>query len=191
MRTEDIDIKDLSAECILNRSVDYDWSEGYTETWDYQEAICCECGTYNLLHDGECSECGEEIDDGYAEGPMMNYYYPIPRRYCGDEDNLAMSIADLPLCVVTIGDNECGLALTGGGMDLSWFICEAHMRIGLLPPLQFCRLPQYIEGWTPRKQKIIDACKRSIDIAMSWLEQDKREIEQVDEYYRARQSDEI
>ena len=68
-----------------------------------------------------------------AEGPMMNYFYPVSDYTPGDMEEWAAKITDLPLCVVEI-DGERGLALTGGGMDLSWEIAEAFIRLGYYPP---------------------------------------------------------
>lgn len=69
-----------------------------------------------------------------AEGPMMNYFYPVTNH--DDIAEMAAHIADLPLCVVELEDTgEIGLALTGGGMDLSWEIAEAFIRLGYRPPL--------------------------------------------------------
>jgi hypothetical protein len=68
-----------------------------------------------------------------ADGPMMNYFYPVSDYTPGDMNAWAAKLVDLPLCVVEIGD-ERGLALTGGGMDLSWEIAEAYVRLGYYPP---------------------------------------------------------
>jgi hypothetical protein len=72
-----------------------------------------------------------------AEGPMMAWYWVVEDDADSfDEDRLAKMaglITDLPLCVVWI-DGTLGLALTGGGMDLSWHIAEAFIRLGWFPP---------------------------------------------------------
>lgn len=68
-----------------------------------------------------------------SDGPMMNYFYPVSDYTPGGMDEWAAKIADLPLCVVEL-DGERGLALTGGGMDLSWEIAEAYVRLGYYPP---------------------------------------------------------
>jgi hypothetical protein len=68
-----------------------------------------------------------------ADGPMMNYFYPVSDYTRGGMEDWAATIADLPLCVVEL-DGERGLALTGGGMDLSWEIAEAYVRLGYYPP---------------------------------------------------------
>jgi hypothetical protein len=94
----------------------------------------------------ECKQFGEEVDSyESAEGPMMNYYYPLP-SLPGSEYDAAYTIRDLPLCIVRNLENDTmptdyALALTGGGMDLSWEICEAFMRLGFLPPMAFADLP--------------------------------------------------
>jgi hypothetical protein len=76
-----------------------------------------------------------------AEGPMMNYWYPL--EGISDEteaSEAALGLSGLPLCVVEV-DGSYGLALTGGGMDLSWEIAEAYVRLGMLPPVHFADLP--------------------------------------------------
>lgn len=75
----------------------------------------------------------------HAGGPMMNYWYPL----YAVEDAPAMSalmLGSLPLCVVEV-DGSWGLALTGGGMDLSWEIAQAFVTLGYLPPTHFSDLP--------------------------------------------------
>lgn len=80
-----------------------------------------------------------------AEGPMMNYFWPVHNR--GNLEEMAVSIADLPLCVVEFEDSgEIGLALTGGGMDLSWEIAEAYIRLGYRPPVSL-DLPDNVWTW--------------------------------------------
>jgi hypothetical protein len=73
-----------------------------------------------------------------VEGPMMNYAYPVTSEVDADVSaQWAVRIAGLPLCVVEL-DGYTGLALTGGGTDLSWEIAEAFIRIGYYPPLGVC-----------------------------------------------------
>ena len=38
------------------------------------------------------------------------------------------------------GDWEAALAVSAGGMDLSWDVCEAYLLLGYLPPLNFYHL---------------------------------------------------
>lgn len=160
----------LRAEYIDATPVDYDWSEGYAEEWECLEAA-------------ECSECGQEIVFSIGEeqhwdidpdsicpgcvscsGPMMNYYYPIgSEKY--DMDN-AKALAHLPVCLVWfLKSNKAGLALTGGGQDLSWEICEAYMVLGYLPPIHFTDLPDMAGiRLTRRVRRILSACQESLRV---------------------------
>lgn len=192
---------------VDSRPVDFDWSEGYTETWDYLEAEeCPACGaaivdgtehlyaatpvgtadawpdaanpltaTADDLDDHELPEgvrwigCEHEHKDAHdfdAGGPMMNYYYPVE---LDDTAEAARLLVDTPLVVVTIGGSDwsgetTGLALAGGGMDFSWQICEAFMRLGMLPPAHFCDLPN-MAGMraTADNLAIVAACRRSLE----------------------------
>lgn len=106
-------------------------------------------------------------DEHRGDGPMMSYWYPCP---LDDPAEAARTLATyhLPLCVVSV-DGEHGLALTGGGMDLSWEICEAFARLGFCPPLHYCDLPRMAgresEASTPF---ILAACARTTEIAQLW-----------------------
>ena len=114
--------------------------------------------------------------------PMMNYLYPIEV----DDPEQAQSVlyrAHLPVCVVVVKDNgewQPYLALTGGGMNLSWEICEAYMRLGFLPPVHFCDLPAIAgRGQSGRDQWIVQACLRSVEamrIRLNWTERSLKSI---------------
>lgn len=166
--------KDLSAEFIDATPIDYDWTTGYAEAWECMEAA-------------ECSECGQEIvfsigeeqhryidDDSHClgsvccEGPQMNYYYPVGRgKYTTDN---AKVLAGLPVCLVwflesDFRDGTAGLALTGGGQDLSWEICEAYILLGYLPPIHFTDLPDMAGiKMTRRVRRILSACQESLRV---------------------------
>lgn len=108
------------------------------------------------------------FDDGdapdSAEGPMMNYFYVLEEgRYWSRSVDLAewaAKLDGLPLCAVTVGE-DAGLALTGGGMDLSWEIAEAHLRLGYRPP-QWLRLPEMGgRGRSEADQAIVRAVVRT------------------------------
>lgn len=109
-------------------------------------------------------------DNRHDFEPMMNYYYPLPDRdsFNGEDAN---KIQDMPLVLVEFEDENCALALTGGGMDLSWEICEAFIRLGYRPPLHFCDLPAMAgRGESEHDRAIIEACKESARIAIRWAE---------------------
>lgn len=169
-----------------------DWQEAMGENmegWRSFECSTCDgCGRSVVVSSpGEC-ECREamptvyianesgddsdgEVDNEcdatvYNEGPQMNYFYPVRLSDCEDAARL---IARLPLCVVEFEDGRTGLALTGGGMDLSWEICEAFIALGYFPPLHFCDLPRMSDrGKSDKDKATIAACAESCSIAEGW-----------------------
>jgi hypothetical protein len=161
-------ISDLCYGMTEVKPVNYDWSQGHAETWDYFSASRCEkCREIIPGRNGEkhCDIDGESECDGYVptnEGPMMNYYYPLP-GFDGDPNDAAVALVDLPLVVIQFTDSgDYALALSGGGMDLSWEICEAYMRLGYLPPVHFADLPQMSgRGQSTRDRWIIAGCRRA------------------------------
>lgn len=109
------------------------------------------------------------------EGPMMNYYYPIDLRM--DPKYAAIELADLPLCIVRFDKDNIALALTGGGMDLSWEICEAFIRLGSYPPVHFCNLPGMAgKKGDPDALAIIEACKTSLSAKMGQLDRTRERL---------------
>jgi hypothetical protein len=134
---------------------------------------CSDC-TYVVIDPDHC--------DGnipLVEGPMMNYYYPVKLYDCADA---ARKIAHLPLCVVEMRDGETGLALTGGGMDLSWEICEAFICLGYYPPAHFCDLPEMADKYmNERTLKIIKACQESCRILAGWVESRRERLAKLAE----------
>jgi hypothetical protein len=116
-----------------------------------------------------------------SEGPMMNYWYPVNESlshygYGFDPKEAAAKLKDLPLCVVEV-DGEYGLALTGGGMDLSWEICEAYIALNMLPPAHFADLPRMADRWTEGKQRVLDAMRRTLTVE---IEVGQRRLERLD-----------
>ena len=189
---------------LRNCSVDsqsrrVDWSETLGEDlegWQAFEVVDCEecngsCVCSTNMGEDEHRYIQPEVEDAdgddvanecmgtiYAiEGPQMNHFYPCELVGNSVED-AAREIAHLPLCVVEFADGETGFALTGGGMDLSWEICDAFISCGYLPPLQYCDLPDMCgKEKHPRTQLILAACRRSAEIAEGWA---KRRGESLD-----------
>lgn len=165
-----IPIKDLNGDTIESQTRSFDWSKGYPEKWEYWQANACDkCGKpFRATGEAHHNEVDPENEcDGYVncEGPMMNYWYPLPNRP-GNPETAAKLIADLPLCIVYFEDSdEYGLALTGGGQDLSWEICEAFMRLGYCPPFHF-RLPAMagMDLGSPRYRWIVAGCRKSAQV---------------------------
>lgn len=172
------------------KSRQVDWSAALGEDmegWQAFEAVECEecdreCVCSTGMGEDEHRYVQPEVEDAdgddvenecmgtiYAiEGPQMNHFYPCELRSLSVEE-AARAIAHLPLCVVEFEDGETGFALTGGGMDLSWEICDAFISCGYLPPLQYCDLPDMCgKEKGARTQLILAACQRSAEIAEGW-----------------------
>jgi hypothetical protein len=166
----------LRCDALNSAPIDFDWREAFGDDGDgwrsWEAQACDECGALLVLGPGEGDTRHTDVDltstcEGSvsaAEGPMMNYYYPVPLR--GAPESAARKLAHLPLCVVEVGGSY-GLALTGGGMDLSWEICEAFMLLGYLPPVHFASgLPMMGgRGYVARDRRIIGACEHALRVA--------------------------
>lgn len=187
-------IKDLSCEAIESMPVDFDWSTGYGETWECIEATRCEKCSAAVISYGETRHCNitdPETDEypeceGYVprgEGPTMGYYYPVD---IDDERKAAIALADTCLCVVTV-NGQTGLALTGGGMDLSWEIAGAFVTLGFLPPVHFSGLPAVCgKGTSPRDIHTAKAAMRSIKVAKGWLDSKAEATKRSMEFAKSR-----
>lgn len=113
-----------------------------------------------------------------STGPQMDYVYPLTDfglRFGKSENGLwsaAALIADYPLCVVEIEELDViGLALTGGGMDLSWEICGAYIALGFYPPVHFAGdLPRMAGYHRERHVHIAEVCLEACEIAARWAE---------------------
>lgn len=128
-----------------------------------------------------CDGSGDYVDA--AEGPMMDYFYPCT---FADLESAAESIADLPLCAVTLYDGEQGLALTGGGMDLSWEICEAYIRLGHLPPVHFDLPNMASRGLTERALLVLDAMEASLGVVAARAERARERLASIRADYSSR-----
>jgi hypothetical protein len=191
-------VKDLWGEFTLSKSIHLPdrWDE---HTGDYRydvwEAVQCdECGKWVVMHgDGESrhsdydrnwdsDDFEESACDGYlySEGAIMSYAYPIDlKRIYNNADRAALLIAHLPLCLIEM-DGDYYLALTGGGMDLSWEIAEAYMRLGYLPPTQFSDLPLYAgQDLNGTRRWILRGMRRSLNLQINWAKSDLARLNHV------------
>ena len=180
-------VRALHTDAVDIKPRDFDWSEGYPQRWEYYQAERCEACNEPLVVCGEAYHYQIDEDtgcEGYvcAEGPMMNYFYELP---CFDRRRgpveAAKMIVDLPLCIVCLVDeDEYGLALTGGGMNLSWEICEAYIVLGYLPPLHFCDLP-VMAGLKldTRTRWILAGCSRSADMTARRAKSIKAQVRRI------------
>lgn len=133
------------------RHVDwYDQGDGYTpQNWTFWEATRDQDGKLyvwsnedgawtahaarnrpGFLNDGDAVE--PELDT--PEGPMMSFYWPLTSRFLSGENVRvqAAKLAGLNTCLVEV-DDVYGIALTGGGMDLSWELALSAVRLGFYP----------------------------------------------------------
>lgn len=161
-----MEIESLSYAAIELQPRNFDFGTGHGHTWRYREAVKCEdCGTIVEMSGGppECRNCGNGYL--YAEGPMMNTWWPLPDSVSSPNVDSAQLLG-LPLCIVE-GTPGIGLALTGGGMDLSWEITEAYIRLGYYPPATI-RLPR-LAGMraSERNLKIVKALTKSLEAVKS------------------------
>lgn len=176
---ETLDIENLSCDAVDSVPLNVSWSERLGEDlegWRAYSAEECEgCGEVIVISTigGEeyCPECEHEQ---YEDGPAMNYFYPVQ---INDVEKASKAVADWPVYVVEFEDGETGLALAGGGMDLSWEICGAFIALGYLPPVHFCRLPR-MAGWeaeawrVPIMRAAIEACQ----VAERWAASKRKDV---------------
>ncbi len=108
-----------------------------------------------------------------SEGPAMNYWYPLDESENSyrsfNPEQAAAKIHRTALCVVEVSGNY-GLALTGGGMDLSWDICEAFVALDMLPPTHFADLPRFAGNTlTDTNRLVLAAMERALKWQQDWL----------------------
>ena len=143
---------------------EHEFTVKYVEDdYEFNSFVCPECDTGFWEGETYHNNCPGSI---YFEGPMMNYFYPVDNIDC---ESAARAISHLPLCVVELKDGTTGLALTGGGMDLSLEIVRAFVALGYYPPAHFARLSR-MAGWEkdPVWLEALVCCQGSLEIAASW-----------------------
>lgn len=107
--------------------------------------------------------CREAYDEDSA--PMMNYCYPVTLREI-ESHKAAEALVGLPLTLIEDDDEECYLALTGGGMDLSAEICRAYIALGQRPPVHFCDVPRM--AGRKYDQTFLAVLMESCEVSMNW-----------------------
>jgi hypothetical protein len=139
---------------------------GFTYAVRHGESLYSrETGGDDQLPDGLLEQLLEvEPYEHGSEGPVMNFLWPVEHARVTPAD-AAYNLRDLPLCVVVDGYDEneiVGLALTGGGMDLSWEIAQAYISIGFLPPLALLDLPNMAGPHPAWKRDVVAAYRRGL-----------------------------
>lgn len=94
--------------------------------------------------------------------PMMNFIWPVDLGY-GVEPEEAAALIDQfagSTTLVYIQDLDThAIALSGGGMDLSWDIATAYLCCGCLPPVSLLyRLPRMCETYRERHHILLTEC---------------------------------
>jgi hypothetical protein len=153
----------------------------------------------------ECEGAGSvEIEDGDRWFPMMNYYYPIPDDSFEPPEDPWNKLDNCT--IVRIGE-QYALALTGGGMDLSWEICRTFVNLGYYPPVHFCNLPEMAgRGESEGDLELVRICREAAEMASNWdarvaarlvqkygkprILEDEEVLKADDEYFRSRDDDE-
>lgn len=142
-----IKIKDLLGFCVHSQSESLD-ATAYLED-------------YNIPFD----LTDEEQDNGDFV-PMMNYCYQLENEFNMPENiKEILGEAGAITLIQKTENDKYYLALSGGGMDLSWEICRAYILLGYLPPAKFCYLPKFagMDFKKARNKKVIDACVATAD----------------------------
>jgi len=191
-------LKDLSCAHVLDQAIAVDWDEtrgedgeGYTFV---EVETCNECGRPTFSQSGaeyehtpDQIQAWEDADQpvchhsgGFSEGPLMSSYWPCQ---IDDLEAAAVLLKDLPLVPVQFSDGKTGIALTGGGMDLSWEIARAYVRLGYLPPFDL-RLPEMAgPGYASQEHRfVVSACRQSAIVLELWIKQRKRELQHTAEW---------
>jgi hypothetical protein len=124
---------------------------------------CPECSGDGEVDCEDCDGSGMRDCDNDGWFPMMNYYYPLP-----DGFDVPDNVQSLLVCTTIVrfeADDKLVLVLTGGGMNLSWEICESYINLGLYPPAHFARLARMCgRGESENDQRIMAYCRESLRI---------------------------
>lgn len=190
-----VDVEKLRVDHVDAQAHFHDWSVGYPEQWDYAQAVdlgdgmivVVDRGTPNVFdlaeqdwldwREVEELELDEDTYREYADGPMMNHLWPL--ETIQDPRDVALAIAGHNLCVIVDGDTAeiRGLALTGGGMDLSWDIAAGYVAAGYLPPLALLPLPG---GGYDYDLDVIHAYQRALDFKSLQVTSDRETMERFE-----------
>ena len=132
----------------------------------------------------------EEMEnDEFA--PMMNYRYPLPefdrKNHSSEKIKRALSNAGSITLIEDLKSNEKYLALSGGGMDLSWDIVQGYINLGFTPPAHFCRNLPKMAGMklTKGNEEAILGCRRSLKAQSGWNESGLEKLDDLEKYMRA------
>ena len=126
-------------------------------------------------YEAEFRAAVQDLADDADHAPLMRYVYPLEREFSYEEARQLQArllISPWSIIVVeliTAFGSEHALALTGGGMDMTWDICGGYVVAGMLPPFAHCRLPNFAgQRATAANLLVRDAVRRSIEVVQMW-----------------------
>jgi len=122
--------------------------------------------------------------------PIMNYVYPLPDDFEIEGKELKKLVKKMSGITVIYLTDEDGyfLALTDGGMDLTWEICEGYIILGYLPPAYLCRYLRSMPRTklNSRTKRVLAACRRSLLWQKSQIETALRDLKRIRKEYANR-----
>lgn len=146
-----IRISDLSLAALDNQPIQTDWEAAARDArdegdpWFWDVAECGKCETPTVCNDGygSCPKCESDVT---CAGPAMNTRWPLDERSLTSNQSpedvaRKLDAGRVAICLAQV-DDDYFLALTGGGMDLSWDIAYAYVLAGYVPPLRL-NLPRF------------------------------------------------
>lgn len=154
-----VKVSGLRVDAITLDSFHFDFGDGYGERYDVLQP-----------------EGAEPGDENWQE-PMMNYWWPLPDGTFGESHASLLAESPFSCCIVYNSDTEeYGIALTGGGMDLSWDIAGAYVLLGFTPPASL-RLPSFAGLRLDTRHRIIlSAMERSYRVLSNWMASNLRDL---------------
>jgi hypothetical protein len=151
-----------------------EWGEDVPDEWTERDVT--EEG--ELVHDPD--DVAEALRDAFRDAapdhaeewePMMDYAYPLGRGDCASVLQSRLLAAGVGCVVAVELDGQAVLALSGGGMDLSWDICHAYAVCGYMPPAHFCDLPAMSgRGESEQDLAILAVCLESLEVQAGWAQ---------------------
>lgn len=93
--------------------------------------------SYSMPARGDWTDCDGAYEYRDSFDPMMNSLWPVDLAYGRGEAEAArlINLHAGSTVLVTI-DDETYIAMTSGGMDLSWHIAAAYVCCGCVPPVR-------------------------------------------------------
>jgi hypothetical protein len=141
-------------------------------TWRVHEKI-------TQLVNASCEKAGHEdysseASDGWY--PIYNVAYPLDDRWDRnlpdappekiDKDDPTRWLSDFLVCTTVVEINGSPhLALTGCGMDMSWYLVETYAALGYLPPA-YMRHPQMAMTFGEKEKRLCRVMQASYEFAI-------------------------